>query len=110
MLLAGAVVAGFMLGRKHGNEIEKTKKESETAASSASAALHDAVNTGKQMASELGTNLETVGREGAKKAGELATNVAAKTKVMASNVVNKVTDATTNVVNQAKQKLEDVTH
>ena len=41
------------------------------------------------------------------KAGELATNVVAHTKVAASNVVNKVTDVTTNMVNEARKKLED---
>lgn len=80
-------------------EAEKTKAD-------AQAASGKVVDTARDVAVQS----KIIIQEGAQKAGDIATNVAAKTWVIATNVAAKVKDVTTNVVGEVKAKFGDLTH
>lgn len=106
--VAAASVMVVMHVRKA--EAQKMESDSQAAESSAKNAVTEAVNAGTQAAHEVASNVVTATQEGMWKADQLATNVAARAKVITTNVVSKVARVTTNVLDQAQQKFDVITH
>jgi uncharacterized protein HemX len=96
-LVAAAVI--YFMQPKNKAKVEKAADETKTAAESTASAM-----------SKVATNVVGDLKEGVAKAGDVATNVAAKTKRVTTNVISHAADITTNVVDHAKQMFEGATH
>jgi len=86
-------------GCGHSPGAENTKADAQAAAEKRTDTAKDVLAQGKVAV-----------QEGVQKAGEVATNVAAKAEVIATNVASHVKSATTNIVSQVKEKFEKLTH
>ena len=99
LIIASLLSALAVTGCGQSAEADKTKAD-------AKAAGDKIADTAKDVAAQTKTAVQ----EGMQKAGDVATNVAAKATDMATNVASHVKEATTNAISEVKDKINNITH